>query len=447
MRIKEIKIEGLFDMFNHTITLRDDTKLTIIYGENGIGKTMVFKILEYFFNFNINKLYRTPFTKLIINFINNTIIELEKGKEKNKNFLLVKINGESYNIYVNEINKKKGTSHGKLTELIQIGTPLRRVGYEQFLDTASGVMISLDEAIEKYGDVLPDNILNGKIEIPEKLSQIIKNTNLYFIQTQRLLSLQSKNSRNRQMYMFDDESYTVYENTATNYSNEISKKIKEKTDNYRKLSDDLKNSLSNRILNNKVKTDFSIDELQQLVQEADEKRRKYIEAGLIEDSRENFEIPDDIGELNKAILAVNIQDMLTQLKIYEEDNFYNRLQLFIEILNNRRLSHKSIKISEQHGFTFTNDKGKELKPENLSSGEQHELVLLYQLLFKIPENSLILIDEPEISLHITWQKEFTNDMEDIIKLRNFDILLATHSPAIINGNWEITQSLDGYEEE
>jgi chromosome segregation ATPase len=37
MRIKEIKVEGLFDMFNHTITLNLEHRLTIVYGANGVG--------------------------------------------------------------------------------------------------------------------------------------------------------------------------------------------------------------------------------------------------------------------------------------------------------------------------------------------------------------------------------------------------------------------------
>ena len=48
MRIKQIKIDGLFGMFNHTINLHRDG-LTIIYGENGIGKTMIFKLIKDLF--------------------------------------------------------------------------------------------------------------------------------------------------------------------------------------------------------------------------------------------------------------------------------------------------------------------------------------------------------------------------------------------------------------
>ena len=100
-------------------------------------------------------------------------------------------------------------------------------------------------------------------------------------------------------------------------------------------------------------------------------------------------------------------------------------------------------ISKKNGFTFTTADGKPLSPTDLSSGEQHELVMLYELLFKIEPNSLILIDEPELSLHVAWQVQFLKDLQEIIKLANFDVLLATHSPDIINDRWDLTVELQG----
>ena len=111
-------------------------------------------------------------------------------------------------------------------------------------------------------------------------------------------------------------------------------------------------------------------------------------------------------------------------------------------MNNSRFSFKKISIHPKEGFVFTNDNGKELKETELSSGEQHALVMFYELLFKVPKNSLVLIDEPEISLHVAWQKEFLNDMADIIKVKKFDVLIATHSPSIIDDNWHLTVELE-----
>ena len=78
----------------------------------------------------------------------------------------------------------------------------------------------------------------------------------------------------------------------------------------------------------------------------------------------------------------------------------------------------------------------------LSSGEQHEVVLLYELIFNVKPDILVLIDEPEISLHITWQKEFLNDLLRIIKIQNIQVLIATHSPSIINDRWDLVYNLE-----
>jgi predicted ATP-binding protein involved in virulence len=54
-----------------------------------------------------------------------------------------------------------------------------------------------------------------------------------------------------------------------------------------------------------------------------------------------------------------------------------------------------------------------------------------------------LIDEPELSLHVGWQESFLRDIQEIARIRNFDVLIATHSPQIINDRWDLTVELRG----
>ncbi|MDA1003121.1 MAG: AAA family ATPase [Chloroflexi bacterium] len=51
-------------------------------------------------------------------------------------------------------------------------------------------------------------------------------------------------------------------------------------------------------------------------------------------------------------------------------------------------------------------------------------------------NSLVLIDEPEISLHVAWQKAFLDDMARIATLANLRFIIATHSPQVIGEWWD-----------
>jgi predicted ATPase len=62
-------------------------------------------------------------------------------------------------------------------------------------------------------------------------------------------------------------------------------------------------------------------------------------------------------------------------------------------------------------------------------------------LFRIEANSLVMIDEPELSLHVNWQERFLSDLKSVIEIANFDALIATHSPYIINGRNELVVSL------
>ena len=100
-----------------------------------------------------------------------------------------------------------------------------------------------------------------------------------------------------------------------------------------------------------------------------------------------------------------------------------------------------MKIDKQNGIKIIANNGRPINPSKLSSGEQHELVLLFELLFKNEKESLILIDEPEISLHISWQKMFLDDLLKIANISPFDAIVATHSTYIVNDKQELSVPL------
>ena len=72
-------------------------------------------------------------------------------------------------------------------------------------------------------------------------------------------------------------------------------------------------------------------------------------------------------------------------------------------------------------------------------------MLFYELLFKSKSSALILIDEPEVSLHISWQNCFIEDLKEIATLNNLRFIIATHSPDIISNNWDLKVELKGLE--
>lgn len=78
---------------------------------------------------------------------------------------------------------------------------------------------------------------------------------------------------------------------------------------------------------------------------------------------------------------------------------------------------------------FTNSSGEEFDINSLSSGEKQLFLRTLAIKMLEPENSIILIDEPELSLHPKWQAKIIKVYEKIGK--NNQIIIATHSPHIL----------------
>ncbi len=148
---------------------------------------------------------------------------------------------------------------------------------------------------------------------------------------------------------------------------------------------------------------------------------------------------DKIDESRRSVLTVYAQDATRKLGVFGD--IYARINTFTRIANDRLL-YKKISAGLD-GLKVTSSEGYNLELEMLSSGEQHEIVLLFDLLFETKPNSLILVDEPELSLHVAWQREMLKDLQDMADLSDFRAILATHSPQIIGERWDLTIELKG----
>uniref|UniRef100_UPI004047E918 AAA family ATPase n=1 Tax=Aliarcobacter sp. TaxID=2321116 RepID=UPI004047E918 len=86
---------------------------------------------------------------------------------------------------------------------------------------------------------------------------------------------------------------------------------------------------------------------------------------------------------------------------------------------------------EKEVVQFKNSSGLIFGIERLSTGEKTLLSKVLNLYFKDIKNQIILIDEPELSLHPSWQNKVLSIYERFAKEYNCQIILATHSPHII----------------
>ena len=77
--------------------------------------------------------------------------------------------------------------------------------------------------------------------------------------------------------------------------------------------------------------------------------------------------------------------------------------------------------------------GDRLLPYKLSSGEKQMLVILLTVLIQDLQPGVLFMDEPEASLHIEWQQQIIRRVRDMNP--NVQIILTTHSPAVIMDGW------------
>ncbi|WP_425401979.1 AAA family ATPase [Fusobacterium russii] len=136
------------------------------------------------------------------------------------------------------------------------------------------------------------------------------------------------------------------------------------------------------------------------------------------------DIPSYIAT-RKNYLA-NTNDNMTMKEINE--NLSNEINNIFKILD---LDVKFIGLSKDETSTpmFTNLSGMEFDINALSSGEKQLFLRTLSIKMLEPVNSIILIDEPEISLHPKWQQRIVEVYKKIGK--NNQIIIATHSPHIL----------------
>ena len=160
----------------------------------------------------------------------------------------------------------------------------------------------------------------------------------------------------------------------------------------------------------------------------------------IERVRQNGELK--LNDVAALVLINRTMRVLELSKKYKEECelIMGPVDLYCSILS-RFIKDKSFSFSEEQGrlqigclrerisqeqpTTF-------LSPYNLSSGEKQILILLTQTLLQEKKPYIYIADEPELSLHIAWQKTIIGAIHTLNP--NAQIIIATHSPEIA-GRW------------
>ena len=305
------------------------------------------------------------------------------------------------NIYIKEYNGLENLdinfeSEGKILDLIVLaginGSGKTRVlesiryWFEMFRSKAVNVELFYEENEREVLESLMNS--EGLTEIEKEMQKEIEYTDCL---------------RNIKFYNYD---YRHNKTENRNYNSKIISKSFEKLKIFPKLI--------------YVPTEINFEEIKK-AQTNLKKEYRFIN---IVDSYEIKDIPSYIA--TRISKVANEEENLTMGQV--------RKKVFAEINGIFEILELDVKLSEiskdENSMPiFTDSSRKKFGINELSSGEKQLFLRTLAIKMLEPENSIIMIDEPELSLHPKWQQKIVDVYRKIG--RNNQIILATHSPHIL----------------
>lgn len=437
--IKRIFFENLFGNINSDIYLDTSYPVSILSAPNGCGKTTTFKFLKFLFDPSVEmfkNICEIPFDRFSCELSNGTGVSIIKEKKK----ALVGVNRIAK--WANKFTKFILKDADELrVEITSLGVVKKAVGFCDYFSQKGfeRAFLQYDDRIERRSVefVLQSFILEIKSEL-EKYHCCL---NIDFIEANRLQkiypSLEEKSSislsefeysRGRKS-KFEKVDYLVYAN------DEIREKIGNCLKEYNRKLAEAKNKLPLVYINASDDNDEDYASFKKRWDRYHQELDKFHRIGII-DSDDTIRETDLKTAYKKksAFLKTYLDVFESTLEPLQEN--YEKMRLFIDIFNKRNeITGKTVKFTQSGVEIYFNSK--KIDIDSLSSGEKNDFVMFYWLIFDTSKNGVVLIDEPEISLHIEWQEEYIDRLIDVCKMNRLQAIVATHSPNIVNGHFEL----------
>lgn len=132
--------------------------------------------------------------------------------------------------------------------------------------------------------------------------------------------------------------------------------------------------------------------------------------------------------LNKPLLIQLFKNMIVELDA--EKLALGAISLLVETFNKYMIDEKKLIVSDSAVYIALGDSKHSIS--DLSSGERHILTFLSLVLFEGRKRDFLIIDEPEISLNIVWQRQLLDLFKELIP--EVQIIAASHSPILARRN-------------
>ncbi|MEM8620172.1 MAG: AAA family ATPase [Actinomycetota bacterium] len=459
-KLTRVRVTGLLDRFDHAFDIDQSWEFVILHGPNGVGKTMLLQLCQAMMRPDHARLRSLPFRSATLAFDDGYIIEADRlppGEEqlpdvddgdpsRRRPKIVMRLRRSGSLVSEWSAGFKNTRSLRRYAEMIDDMVPFPRVKPTTWLDTETGEPITIEEIASRYADVLPEELVAEISSIPDDARAFFDAQKVHLIDTERLLSVEPSNewpsaraARSAQNRPLSTRGDAEHRSTVVYLADELANRIRTALAQNSLISQEQDRTFPQRLLGAQ-RVAATEAEVRDRYRDQAELRSRLSAVGLLDQTPEVALPLEELEAWQIRVMSIYLQDSALKLANFEE--LLRKTTLLREVVNARFLN-KSMRIDAERGFFFETDRGLTLSPSQLSSGEQHEVVLLYRLLFNARAGSIVLIDEPEISLHIAWQQQVLNDLKRIAEISALQFVIATHSPHIVHHWVDRMVSLSG----
>lgn len=430
-------VRGLFgeNEPERRVEFRQDDRVTILTGPNGSGKTRLLSILRAVLASDWADVAREPFAEVVITFSSRRIFRVVRTADVGHIVL-------DLEVLDRQDSPARCTIRLSVDPAAHLMLPtwIRRFTEDLWEDTRDGELLELDElkmrfpraasqaeAAPEY-QVLEEDPANGLRRVQEILGAVPTPT---FVRTQRLDVEQVRRPGHQR-------GSSRRRSRIHEYVNQIQSQVEVARAEYSRISQLADSQFAARALDKTSGSPRTVAELREQFDQLVKLHDELWSTGLVAETPGIAIGGRSITQAERRFLSVFLDDW--QRKLQPLLPVHEKLQMLQDIVG-RKLSRKQLGLDEQGRLTIKSSYGEPIPEDQLSSGEQHLLALFAMLLFNPRRASLILIDEPEISLHAEWKHAFLDDIRRVADAVGLHTVIATHSSAIINGQWDLVEVL------
>ncbi len=413
MIIKRVIVEGFWGRAKAISEFYPD--VTIFIGVNGTGKTTFINLISAALTVNILQLDS-------LNFDTITLILVEpKRRSVTRKITIRNQKSESpFTIYEYQVGTKKYRIYSDNTRLrrVRMSPSVIRELEELKIALSNLVEVSWISVYRQVsGEALEEDIRGRSNAVDIRLKQLLDQYSKY------QLKLETQLNERSLIFQREAISSLLYNPKFDNFN------IENVLDSISKINLEAEQDNLFRAF-----TELGIKDRDEQIEIHINKLRQAIK-GLKNELKEKRSVNvDDVFALplirrTNQILALLKKSEIDKKEILEpRQKFYDTLQKFI---TRKRFSQNSKTGELVVALDYDDKKNNNLLIYNLSSGEKQLLIQFMEVLLQEGRSLIFIADEPELSLHVSWQAELLKALRDLNK--NAQLIVATHSPDIVAG--------------